>query len=276
MTGTDITSYEQQWADAAKRAAKAEPPPQGQFFSIKGGTLSLGEIQMPGNQACVIILDSVRENTYYEGKYTEGENNPPVCYAYGRDGGEMAPHNSMRPYVEQGTDANPSFFKPQHFPCIGCWANEWGSADQGRGKACQERRRLTMIPAGMYSPRPKSRDFDLTPFDDPAHYADASVAMLRLPVTSVNGWAQYLNQISATLHRPPHGVITHIEVVPDPKSQYKVLFECLGLVPDELASVIMDRNAAQEQMPFTGYQPPDEAKEQGQAKMLAGLRRPGG
>jgi hypothetical protein len=67
----------------------------------------------------------------------------------------MGPHPSMQ------ADAN---FQPQSDLCKTCEHNQWGSADKGRGKACQNRRRLTMIPAGVFMPKRGSRDFDLEIF----------------------------------------------------------------------------------------------------------------
>jgi hypothetical protein len=43
------------------------------------------------------------------------------------------------------------------------------------------------------------------------------------------------------MKRPPLGVFTKIKVVPDANSQFKVTFEALGLVPNELMKAIMDR-----------------------------------
>ena len=274
--GTEVMNYEQAWEDQAKAAALAEPAAAGAFFSTRGGVLRLGEQEMPGSQIAVIVLDALYENSIYAEKYDPEDPQPPICYAFGRAGEDMG---ADIPSMSKHQD----YFMPQNYdpatgtsPCGTCPMNEWGSADQGRGKACQNRRRLTLLPAGQYVPRPRSRDFDLELIDDPNHFQKAEVAFLRLPVTSVKGWSAYVNQISQTVRRPPHGVVTRIHLEPDPKSQYVARFEMLDLVPDAYARLMMDRHSRAVEMPLQGYEPPQPKDTQGAGRgALAGLRRPG-
>ena len=272
--GTDITTYKAKLEEQARQAVAAEPPQSGQFFSTRGGILALGETILPGNQMAVIVIDSLRENTLYAAAFESADPQPPICYAYGRDAESMAPHITM--------SKHPEYFQPQHqdrvtglYSCEGCPMNAWGSAEQGRGKACKNKRRLTLIPAGYYTSKPKSRDFDLHLITDLAHFETADAAFLSLPVTSVKDWATFVGQCSANFRVPPHGVVTRIYIEPDPASQYKVKFEILDVVPDDLIPVVIARNEAARAMPEKGYEPPDlEAKAQ-RAGALAGLRRPG-
>ncbi len=256
MTGTALTTYDERWAQDAQRVAAAEPMTGGTWLSIRGGTLMLGEEALPGNQAALIILDSNAENTFYGTKYNPQDPQPPICYAMGRDGAPMFPDI---PNMSKAQD----YFIPQHIVqgailgCEGCPMNEWGSAAEGRGKGCQNRRRLAVIPAGFYTPRRGSRDFDLHLFDKPDDLAGSEVAQLKLPVTSVKNWATYVHQLSATHRRPPHGVVTRLSVVPNQKSQFEVLFEPIELVPDDFADVIFRRRDTQVALPLQGYQPPD-------------------
>jgi len=247
--GSELTPYRQQLEQQAVVYAEQEQLIGGTFLSIRGGELSFGEEIMPGNQVCAIVLDAVRENTYYEGKYDADNPAAPICYAFGRgDGTDMAPHESMQ--------SAPDYFKPQSAECNGCVHAEWGSADQGRGKACQNRRRLALIPAGFYQPKRGSRDFNLEIFDDLKHFQSADVAFLKLPVLSVKDWSKYVVQLSTALRLPPHGVITRIFVEPDAKAQYKVCFEMIEEVPDALLPIIMERHAQAEAAIIQGYAPP--------------------
>lgn len=258
-----LVNYDEQWAQAASAYAANEPLSGGAFLSTKGGILSFQENPMPGNMVACIVIDSYRENTYYPGKFDADSPLPPTCYAFGRDGAHMGPHPSMQ--------ADLNYFRPENMQCEGCPRNEWGSADQGRGKACQNRRRLTLLPAGFYVPRKNSRDFDLELFADPTHFKTAEVAYLKLPVTSVNDWAKYVNQLSASVRRPPFGVVSCISLVPDPKTQFKLHFEMVEMVPDNLASIIMERHRVAAEVPFRGYEPPEaNAPQAGPGR---GLRR---
>jgi len=193
--GQEITSYDAQLAEMAARYAEQEQLSGGTFLSTRGGTLSFGDTVMPGNQACVIVLDAVKENTYYPDDFDPDTPAAPRCYAFGRDNDVMGPHPSMQ------LDLN--YFKPQAVDCSGCSFNEWGSADKGRGKACQNRRRLALVPAGYYSPKRGSRDFDLEIFTDPDHYKKSDIAFIKLPVLSVKNWSKYVTQIANSIHRTP-------------------------------------------------------------------------
>jgi hypothetical protein len=51
-----------------------------------------------------------------------------------------------------------------------------------------------------------------------------------------------VKQVAGTLKRPPHGVFALVKVVPDAKSQFRVLFEVIDKVPNELMGVIMQRH----------------------------------
>jgi hypothetical protein len=60
----------------------------------------------------------------------------------------------------------------------------------------------------------------------------AEVAALRPPVTSLKNYASYVQTIAATLKRPPLAVVTEISVVPDPKTQFKVVFTMVRSIDD--------------------------------------------
>ncbi len=264
MTGTQIVDYSAEWAKQAATYAEQEQLRGGTFLSTRGSVLSIGEDEMPGNQACVIILDAVRENTYYSGKFDPDNSAAPVCYAFGRGTEDMSPHESMQ--------EAPQYFEPQSETCEVCPHNEWGSADTGRGKACQNRRRLALVNAGFYTPKKGSRDFDLEIITDEKHYRTAELAFLKLPVMSVKVWAQYVTQLSAQLRRPPYGVITRVYLEPDPKSQYRVRFEMIEEVPDAVAAIVMARHEEAKAAVIQGYMPPEE-REAAPAGSLKGLRK---
>lgn len=268
--GQEIINYNEQMAKAALAAAAAVPVKAGTFLSTKGGVLTFGEEELPGNQACVIVLSATRENTYYQGKYDADNPSPPVCYAFGGYGDSgfgdtelMEPHISMQ---------NSPYFQVQSPECKGCPMNEWGSADQGRGKACQNKLRLALIPAGVFTPKRGSRDFDLELFNDPKDFAKIDIAQIRLPVTSGETWAKYVSQLSTAQRRPPYGVFTRLFVENHPKYQHVVHFEMLEEVPNELIPTIIARHEEACKLPFQGYMPPEEQPAQ-RAGSLKGLRR---
>ena len=222
-----IVSYEDRMAEEAKVAAAMEAGvATGSFFSLKSGQLSFNDSPIPDNEMAVVIPYSVLENIYYEGEYDSDNIQGPTCFAFGRNESEMAPHEVVQ---EAGTAV--------HDNCEDCPNNEWGSAEKGKGKACRNTRRIAMIPAGKFD-----KDGEYIMEENPEHYADAEVAYMKLPVTSVKGYAAFVKSIDATLGRPPHCVMTRVAVVPDTKTQFKVVFELLEKAPDELLEVLFNRH----------------------------------
>lgn len=224
---TAIAKWDEELARQAELAAGMEASTStGQFFSLKSGQLSWNDAPLPGNQMAVVILDAVLENVFYEGAYDPDTPQGPACFAFGRDDKTMSPHPIV---VEAGS--------AQSEACNGCPLNEFGSADKGRGKACRNTRRLAMIPAGSFNQQGK---FEL--IEDIEHYESTAIGYMKLPVTSVKGYAAFVKQVAGALRRPPHGIVARVKVVPDPTSQFKVVFEPLMSLPSELMGAIMTRH----------------------------------
>lgn len=227
-TGTAVANWDEQLAQqAAIAAGMEENTASGQFFSLKSGILSFNDSPLPNNEVAVIIVDHVLENVFYEGAYDPEDPVGPTCFAFGRSETNIAPHHNV---VEAG--------QFQCETCADCENNEWGSADKGRGKACRNTRRLALIPAGTIND--KTGVFEH--FEDVDHYESAAIAFMKLPVTSVKGFSAFVKQVTSALKRPPHGIFTRIKVVPDASTQFKVIFEALGQVPNDLLGAVMKRH----------------------------------
>lgn len=222
---TAIVKWDEELARQAEVAAGMEANTGGgQFFSAKSGILSWQDAPLPNNQMAVVILDSIFETTFYEGKYDPDTPQTPTAFSFGRDEKTMVWHEN----------SDPEFAGKL---CCESEVCEWGSADTGRGKAARETRRLAMIPAGNFNAAGK---FELN--EDPEHYASTAMGFMKLPVTSVKGYASFVKQVAGALRRPPFGIVTKVKVIPDPKTQFKVIFEPITSLPDELMSAIMQRH----------------------------------
>lgn len=264
MTGTNIVSYDEAWAEEAESSASRFTAASGNFISARGGKLSLGDEECPGNQLCVIVLDGVFENNYYEGRYDPETPQPPRCYAIAADKDSLAPHPSMQ--------AHPEYFAPQHHECRGCPRNEFGTADNGKGKACKNRVRLALLPAGIYTPIRGSRDFELEVFTDPKHFMTADIALVKAPPTSAKHWSAYVKQLAASHRRPPRGVVTRLFVENHVKNQYEMRFEMLEAVDNALFDVLSARRQEAQALLTQGYAPPESVEVQGR-NGLRGLRK---
>ena len=224
---TAVIKWEEELAKQADIAAGLEATTgTGQFFSLRAGQLAWQGAAMPNNQMAVVVLDSIHENVFYKSKYDPDAIQGPSCFAFGRDESDMAPHQVV---FENNSAENDT--------CNGCPQNEWGSSEFGRGKACRNSRRLALIPAGTFAP-----NGTFTLFDNVDHYENAVIGYLKLPVTSVKGYALYVKQVAGALRRPPFGIATRIRVVPDPKSQFRVTFESLENLPDDIMGTVMRRH----------------------------------
>ena len=222
-TGNAIVRWDEQLAAEATAAAAAEVTSGGAFFSTQAGQLSWQGMPLPDNQMAVIVVDAVFENIYYEGAFDSSAITPPTCFALSYAEGDLVPHETVFAANQQ-----------QHPTCKGCQWNEYGSANQGKGKACGNKRRIAMIPAGTLI---KDR---FEPFDA-QELADAAMGYLKPPVTSVKNWAGYVKQTAGVLMRPPHGVITRVRCIPGGKNQYEIKFDALEKVSNELLPAVMKR-----------------------------------
>lgn len=217
-----VALWEQDMADAAKRQAEVEKP-FGNFksISLRGGILSVDDNPVDGNELRVVVLCAAHENKFFTGRYDPNVPAVPACYAFG-DLDAKDPEETMKPH-EEAED-------PVHENCADCPNNVMGSAEQGRGKACRNVRRLALVT------------------EDALESADAmkeaEIRMLSTPVTSVGNWANYVrNKLTEELERPYWAVVTKIKLVPDAKSQFKLQFTFEENVDfnDELYAALKER-----------------------------------
>lgn len=255
-SSTAIAKWDEQLAQYAEASAAMEAKTGGgQFFSLRGGQLTWQDNPIQGNSMAVIILDTVMENIYYEGRFDPEVISPPTCFAFGRSEDEMQPHESV---VELDQAVNEQ--------CSGCPMNEWGSANIGKGKACRNTRRLALLSAGTL-------DGDDVELYEDEHFQTSEVGYMKLPVTSVKGYGSFVKQVATTLRRPPFGIITRLSVVPDDKTQFRVVFEALDKVPDSLMNIVMDRHTAIENEIMFPYTLEQEEQEKPKSRKKAPTRK---
>jgi hypothetical protein len=243
--GTQVATWQEEMEREAVVAADAEANSGGglPMFGTKSGQLTFGGAPVRDNQMGVIIMDTTFENVYYEGEYDPDNPQGPTCFAFSRKEDDLAPHKVV--IIKQTDDER----SEPGGKCNGCWANEWNTADKGRGKACKNTRRIGMIIAGQF----ENNKFVLN--DDPEHYKTATAGFLRLPVTSVAGYSSFVKQVAEGLKRPPFGIVTKVKVIPDAKSQFKVVFEPIMEVPDELMESVMEKRKMIQAIIEQPYQP---------------------
>lgn len=211
---TGVQSWQDEMARHIKNTTDMEASvASGQWITTRGGQLSYQGTPFAENKMKVVIVDAILENCYYEGRFDPDNPASPVCYAFGRDDKEMKPHEKSA--------------KPQAERCHGCPRNEFETSETGKGKACKNVRRLALVAAEPLTDRAIEK---------------GEVAFLKIPVTSVRGWASYVRALGALWKRSIWGVVTQVSTKPDPKTQFKIIFEHLADLPDKLMPIALARS----------------------------------
>ena len=242
-----VNKWEEELAQLASAEASNETV-SSSMLSVRSGRLTFRGNEVPGNKLNVVIVASMHENLFYADRYDADNPAPPACYAFGETDKTLAPHEEAS---ERQADS-----------CAVCPHNVFGSADQGKGKACKNTRRLIMMTE-----------------DDLEDVAAAELAQLKISVTSVKNWSNYVNTLAGTMKRPPFAVVTEISVVPDSKTQFKILFKAVGQITDsDVLQAIVDRRPAALDTMMQPYPPPapkPEAPAKGSRGTQGGTSRRG-
>jgi hypothetical protein len=227
-------------AQAAKDEAALERPSVGKI-SLRAGQMSFMNQAIPGNKIDVVVLAAGYWNKYYERRYNPNVIVNPTCFAVSAQAdAEMEPHENVE--------------NPQNDRCATCDKAQWGSAgtpqEPSRGKACKETRRLIVMPVAAL----ESVDALLK----------AEFAIVDVPVTSVRNYANYVNTLSAAVKRPMWSVVTALSIVPDAKTQFKLVFTPTSTINDE--AIIVAIKSRLESAKRAATVPYDEAYLAGEQK----------
>jgi hypothetical protein len=187
------------------------------FIRTRGGNFTFNE-EVLDQPLPVIVIGAVRENLYYPEAYDpDAPGQSPTCFALDTEQNEAA----MAP--------PPDLESKESDSCVDCWANAFGTADRGKGKACKNNVRLVVLPA--------IRDED-GELPDLSKVAGARIAV---PPTSLKNWSSYANKIIEGLHAPLFAVITDIETEPAEKGGFSMFFDLQDGVPTDQIMTVKER-----------------------------------
>jgi len=194
-------------AQAAENQAKTEVSGI-PFMSLKGKKFTLGDVKL-GTSLNVVILADVIDYSYYDRPYNTDEITPPACFAIGRDINELAPHeNSPTPISDS---------------CKGCPNNEFGSAANGKGKACRNGRRILV--ASVLSDGSVNLD---------------DLAIINMAPTSLKAYSRYAKSLATVRKLPSWSVVTNLSF--DPDEDWPVLVPMyIGVAPGSTINAIAQR-----------------------------------
>jgi hypothetical protein len=211
---TQLNNWEADLAKFAQESLETEQNAGGglPWIGTAAGQLSYQGNNIVDNKLVVVVLAAAFENHLYTERFMPGKAATPTCFALSMTD-ELLPHSIV-----------PS---PICGNCAECPQNQWESAENGKGKACKNVRRLGLVAA---------TDLD--------RLTEASIAYLKVPVTSAKAFSSYVKTVAAVAKRPEWAVLTEISLLRDPKTQFKLTFKCLGNVPTEHLSAIKDKREA--------------------------------
>lgn len=190
-----------------KQASAKLPAQSGNFISFRGGSPSLGGVNLP-NPLPLVILAYSYERSYYSKPYQPDVLSAPDCYSY--DG--VTPHEKAK--------------LSQSDACAGCRWNEFGSAQNGKGKGCKEGAKFAAIHADA--------------LESPEKIAAATIVQGRLSVLNSKGFRNYTGYFEDSGTAIWQSV-TELTVQPDSKSQYAVKY---GNIVADLDDADLDAIAA--------------------------------
>lgn len=107
-------------------------PPAGGRISTRGKIFTLPDGRSSQGPLSLVVLDWRVSHAYYTGIYDPAKITSPVCWA-----------------ISTGLNCAPDPTKvktAKHSDCVTCPFNEYGTAANGKSKACKETRRLAVAP----------------------------------------------------------------------------------------------------------------------------------
>ncbi len=179
-------NYDEQLAKEAAEIAKRIATPSGDRIRFNANKGFITPDGSEGETLEVVIVEFYSTNLFYDGAYDRDNPQPPACFAIGPEPSMLIP-SSNSPAKQADT-------------CATCPNNQFGSAVNGKGKACKNTRLLALMPASA--------------IDD----NDGPIWIMSVPPTSLKAFDGYVQSLSIKHKTVPVGVITQITL--DPESTF--------------------------------------------------------
>lgn len=181
-------NYEEQLAKEAGEIAKRIAAPSGDRIRFKANAAFITPDGMEGETLEVVIVDFTSSNLFYDSLYDRDNPQPPGCFAIGPEPSLLVP--------------SPNSPNKQSETCSSCPNNQFGSASNGKGKACKNTRLVALMPSAA--------------LDKPDE--DAPIWILSVPPTSLKAFDSYVAMLASRHKTVPVGVVTEISL--DPKNTF--------------------------------------------------------
>jgi len=182
----EIADIREQIKREISTARDTVPAPSGRSISTRGKMFHMPDGTQHRGPMKAVILDWRNYNRYYTQAFDPQNPVPPMCFAIDSVIHNMAPHEEAK--------------EPQSETCASCAHNKWGSAPQGKGKACRNTVRIAIVP-------PESDE-------------NSEPMLLNISPTGLKGWAAYVNDLTS---REMHPLMVVTEIALDADKPYPTL-----------------------------------------------------
>lgn len=159
-----------------------------------GGDFVLPDGSNLGGEIQIVVVDFISRNNFYLTPYNPDNPSPPDCYAMGKAINDMEPE--------------PDSPAIQSDKCLTCPMNQFGSASNGKAKACKNSRLAAVLVID-----PEDPDADLDP--------GAPLYTLDLPPTSIRNFDGFVAGVQRSLAGPPIKAV--VTAVATPVGTYSVV-----------------------------------------------------
>ena len=177
-SSTSVVSIQEALKAQAASMVNRIAPPSGNKIKLKPGEMTLPDGTKTPDPTTSVIVDFVSVNKYYGRPFDRDNPLPPVCFAIGEDPKTLVP--------------SPNSPEPQAKSCKDCEWNKFKSADNGKGKACRNERKLALLPPDA---------------DD-----DTPLWTLEVGPTSIQSFDGYVQNVVRTFGQGPTAVVTEISM----------------------------------------------------------------
>lgn len=175
-------NFQEQLAKEAAEIAKRIAAPSGDRIRFNSNRALVTPDGSEGEMLEVVVIDFVSSNLYYDGPFDRDSPQPPSCFAIGSEPSLLVP--------------SPNSPAPQATACSACPNNQFGSAPNGKGKACKNTRLVAVVPSSA--------------LDDPD--VEAPIWIMSVPPTSMKAFDSYVHTLAAKHKTVPIGAITEISL----------------------------------------------------------------
>jgi hypothetical protein len=208
----------------SKEVAAKLPQSSGNRLSFKGGAITLAGNRLD-NPLPLVILSYGYERTYYSAMYQPDVYASPDCYSL--DGVKPAGNAAV----------------PQSERCAICRLNEFGTAQNGKGKACKEGAVFAAIHADA--------------LESPERVRAAQIITGAPSVLNSKGFRSYVDALLP--NGPIWGVVTMLTNEVDPRTQYALSYQATVFEQDDATmDAIASRLDEAERELSKGYTVPEE------------------